>query len=205
MTKTLSIFKTIYPNFVWEVKNSNKVIYLTFDDGPIPFVTEFVLDQLAIYNAKATFFCVGQNVKNNPDIFHKVVNAGHIVGNHTNDHLNGWKTQSQDYISNFELCDHKLKQQNITSNLFRPPYGLIKISQAKQILKTHKIIMWSVLSKDYDEKYDAFKCLNNTIKATKAGSIVLFHDSLKAQKNLFYVLPKFLKHFNDLGYKFISL
>lgn len=200
MTK---IFEILFPNYIWRIKTSEKKIYLTFDDGPIPDVTEWVLNELKKYNAKATFFCVGDNIERNPAIFQEIVKNGNAIGNHTQNHLKGWKTDQKTYLDNFESCQRAIENEMESKNaLFRPPYGLIKNSQAKEILKTHKIIMWSVLTKDYDENISPEECLKRAIKNTKNGSIVLFHDSLKAEKNMKFTLPKYLKHFSDLGYKF---
>lgn len=200
MTK---IFEILFPNYIWRIKTSEKKIYLTFDDGPIPDVTEWVLNELKKYNAKATFFCVGDNIERNPAIFQEILKNGNAIGNHTQNHLKGWKTDQKTYLDNFESCQRAIENEMESKNaLFRPPYGLIKNSQAKEILKTHKIIMWSVLTKDYDENISPEECLKRAIKNTKKGSIVLFHDSLKAEKNMKFTLPKYLKHFSDLGYKF---
>ena len=197
------LFEILFPKYIWRIKTSDKKIYLTFDDGPIPEVTEWVLDQLSIYNAKATFFCVGENIERNPEIFHKIIKNGHAAGNHTYNHLKGWQSENEVYLNNFDYCQKALENTGQNSkNLFRPPYGRIKNSQAQEILKTYKIVMWSVLTKDYDANYDSELCLKNAIKKTKPGSIVLFHDSIKAQKNLQFVLPKYLEHFNSQGFKF---
>lgn len=206
MTKTPIFLQWLFPSLVWDIKTNLKEIFLTFDDGPIPEVTEFVLDQLAIYHAKATFFCVGDNILKHPQVFQKILSDGHAIGNHTHTHLKGWNTSKERYLADFNACDKAIKQYlNYDSNIFRPPYGRITLAQSAAILNSHRIIMWSVLSKDYDESYDEKLCLKNTLAATKSGSIVLFHDSLKARKNLYFVLPQFLKHFSDLGYSFKAL
>jgi peptidoglycan/xylan/chitin deacetylase (PgdA/CDA1 family) len=190
----------MYPDFIWRIPEKEKTIYLTFDDGPIPEVTPWVLEQLEKYDAKATFFCVGENITKHPEVFSQILKHGHSVGNHTYNHLNGWKTQQEEYFANFE--DFERLQ---TTALFRPPYGRIKKKQAIEILKTHKIIMWSVLTKDYSSSISEEKCLKNAIKNTSSGSIVLFHDSLKANRNLYYALPRFLEHFSKQGYTFEKL
>lgn len=222
--KTPSLFKKIYPGLEWQVATDKKEIFLSFDDGPIPDVTEFVLETLAEYDSRATFFCVGDNIRKNPQVFYKVVNNGHVIGNHTFNHLNGWKTENASYIENMRMCAEEIQAatkkmvmetdfnpfsahiwQNLSKKdnraLFRPPYGLIKNKQAEIIKKSHRIIMWDVLSMDYDKSKDAEKSLRNTIKATEAGSIVLFHDSVKAEKNMRYMLPRFLQHFKGNGYE----
>jgi peptidoglycan/xylan/chitin deacetylase (PgdA/CDA1 family) len=196
----LTLFELMYPDFIWRIPEKEKTIYLTFDDGPIPEVTPWVLEQLEKYDAKATFFCVGENITKHPEVFSQILKHGHSVGNHTYNHLNGWKTQQEEYFANFEDFE---KQQ--TTVLFRPPYGRIKKKQAIEILKTHKIIMWSVLTKDYSSSISEEKCLKNAIKNTSSGSIVLFHDSLKANRNLYYALPRFLEHFSKQGYTFEKL
>ncbi|MDP1817663.1 MAG: polysaccharide deacetylase family protein [Leadbetterella sp.] len=197
------LFEILFPRYIWRIKTTEKKIYLTFDDGPIPEVTEWVLENLALFNAKGTFFCVGENIIKHPEILKKIINDGHIVANHTQNHLKGWKTENDLYLNNFHLCEKSIESiKKEKSNLFRPPYGQLKRKQANEILRTHKILMWSVLTKDYDANFDEVQCLDNAIKKTKNGSIVLFHDSLKAQKNLRYVLPKYLEHFSKKGYKF---
>jgi peptidoglycan/xylan/chitin deacetylase (PgdA/CDA1 family) len=197
------LFEILFPRYIWRIKTTEKKIYLTFDDGPIPEVTEWVLDNLALFNAKGTFFCVGENIIKHPEILKKIINDGHLVANHTQNHLKGWKTENDLYLNNFHLCEKSIESiKKEKSNLFRPPYGQLKRKQADEILRTHKILMWSVLIKDYDGTFNEVQCLENAIKKTRNGSIVLFHDSLKAQKNLRYVLPKYLEYFSKKGYKF---
>ena len=200
----------MYPNFLWRVKTDEKVIYLTFDDGPIPEITEFVLEELAKYQAKATFFCIGDNIQKYPNIFQKVINQGHSFGNHTFNHLKGWNTEDDIYIENFRKCNEIILQSNIkhrkTNNeYFRPPYGRIKKSQAKEILKTHTIVMWDVLSGDYDPSISRERVLKKSIQNSEAGSIVLFHDSIKASNNMMFALPRFLDHFSAQGFTFKNL
>jgi len=199
-TKTPWLVKKLYPNLIWNKSPNARCIYLTFDDGPIPIVTPFVLNILKLYDAKATFFCIGDNVSKYPEIFEQVKNDGHAIGSHTYNHLNGWDTDNETYLDNFLKAD-KL----INSNLFRPPYGRIKKSQIK-LLKAAKpgldIIMWSVLSRDYDQNLDPEKCLENVLKNTKAGDIVLFHDSLKAKERMEYALPRALEYWSKEGYEF---
>ena len=202
--------RAMYPDFLWRVKTDEKVIYLTFDDGPIPEITEFVLETLENYQAQATFFCIGNNIEKYPNIFQQVVNQGHIIGNHTFNHLKGWNTEDDVYIENFKKCNDVLLLPNIkcrTSNIeyFRPPYGRIKKNQAQEILKTHEIIMWDVLSGDYDQSIQKETVLKKSIQYSEAGSIVLFHDSIKASKNMMYTLPRFLEHFSNEGFIFKKL
>lgn len=192
-----SFLKLIYPKAVWKVNTTEKIIYLTFDDGPIPGLTEWVLDELKRFNAKATFFCVGSNILKNPGIFERIKAEGHKVANHTMHHPRGFKTETVNYINEVEECRNIVK-----NNLFRPPYGQLKRAQYKALLdKGFKIIFWDVISYDY-EKISEKACFNNVITNTKPGSIVLFHDNYKAEKNLRYSLPLYLKHFAHLHYQF---
>jgi len=206
--KTPKLAKWLFPSLVWEFSGTTKQLFLTFDDGPIPEVTPWVLEQLAIYNAKATFFCIGDNVQKHPEIFEQLVENGHAIGNHTQQHINGWKVSKDMYISNTiaakETIENNLKNEaEVTSLLFRPPYGKITPQLSKRIQKLgYKIIMWDVLSGDFDKDLSPEKCLSNVIDNTKTGSIIVFHDSLKAFDKLQYALPKVLKHFHELGYTF---
>ena len=178
----------------------NKVLYLTFDDGPIPEVTPWVLEQLETYNAKATFFCVGENVKRHPQIFRQVVDAGHTVGNHTYNHLSGWATENVPYFHNVRHC-----ARVVNSDLFRPPYGKLKPKQVQFLQRHYKIVMWDVLSGDFDPQVSPEKCLSNVVTNAGPGSIVVFHDSLKAEANIRYTLPRTLKFFSSQGYQFERL
>ncbi len=202
--KTNFLFRLLYPAFVWKKPTDQKVIYLTFDDGPIPGVTDFVLETLAQYQAKATFFCVGDNAARHPEVYHRVVAHGHAVGNHTFNHLNGWKTPTEQYLSNVEQCRQVIGLQG-ESLLFRPPYGRIRPEQADQVRKSYCIVMWDVLTGDFDRQLASEKCLQQSLKYTQKGSIVIFHDSLKAEKNLRHVLPRYLAHFSGEGYRFDGL
>jgi peptidoglycan/xylan/chitin deacetylase (PgdA/CDA1 family) len=202
--KTNWFFKKIFPNCIWKIPNQKNKIYLTFDDGPTPEITEWTLNQLKIHQAKATFFCIGNNIKKNPEVFKKVLKEGHSIGNHTFNHLNGWKTSNDNYFQNVALCEAEIRK-HITEycHLFRPPYGKIKLSQS-QILrkKGYKIIMWDVISYDFDTTLSKEKCLENVIKNARSGSIIVFHDSVKAFPNLKYILPKTLEFFSKKGYVF---
>lgn len=198
--------KVIYPDLTWSRYGKEKIIYLTFDDGPIPELTEWVLDELNRFGAKATFFCVGDNVKKYPQIFNRILEEKHSVGNHTFNHLNGWKNDDLDYLQNIEMCDEIIeKTSNKPTNLFRPPYGRIKKSQIEKVLPNKEIVMWDVLSGDFSQSITPQKCLAESINHTQNGSIIVFHDNLKAEKNLKQVLPKYLKHFSDLGFSFEKL
>ncbi len=215
--KTPGFVKTLFPNFVWNIDTFDKELYLTFDDGPTPEVTDWVLQTLKQYNAKATFFCIGKNIESNPDIFQNILNEGHGVGNHTYDHLKGWKNKTKVYIDNTELTDSVMGFQfqnsaigkdylSETLKLFRPPYGKFKVKQSKKLQQLgYNIILWDVLSYDWDEKVSEDTCLKNVISVAKEGSIVVFHDSLKAERNLKYALPKVLEYFSEKGYRFKAI
>jgi len=194
--------KAFYSRYTWHIPTTEKKLFLTFDDGPIPEITEYVLAKLEEFNAKATFFCIGDNVRKHPDIFQKLINKGQSIGNHTFNHLNGWATEDKNYIDNINLCEQQL---NISTNLFRPPYGRMKKSQAKFLPSDKKIIMWDVLSGDFSPNITPEICLQKTIQYSRPGSIILFHDSLKAAKNMKYALPLFLDHFSKKGYSFEAL
>ena len=197
----------LYPGLQWRIPTGEKEIYLTFDDGPIPGPTEFVLDQLERCHAKATLFCIGENVSKHPEIFQAVARQGHAIGNHTFNHLKGWNYSVAEYLANIRLCQEEfLKSPHSLRRvtLFRPPYGRIKRSQIRA-LKGYSIIMWDVLSHDYSRTLSPDQCLRGTIQATRPGSIIAFHDSLKAEKNMRYTLPRFLEHFTREGYSFKAL
>jgi peptidoglycan/xylan/chitin deacetylase (PgdA/CDA1 family) len=203
LVKTPWLLKKLYPQLTWDADKASRCIYLTFDDGPIPIVTPFVLNILKQYNAKATFFCIGDNIRKHPDIFKQIKADGHAVGNHTYNHLKGWKTEDKTYLDNFLQAD-KL----VGSNLFRPPYGRIKRSQArllKQARPDLKLVMWNVLSGDFDIDLKPEKCLQNIIDNTTSGDIVLFHDSLKAFDRLEYALPRAMEHWAAQGYTFTAV
>lgn len=204
--KTNQLIKIIFKNYVWDIPNNENKIYLTFDDGPTPDVTEWTLSQLKKYNVKATFFCIGNNIEKHPDIFNKIIEDGHSIGNHTFNHLNGWKTKTEEYVDNVNLCNNQIQKSTnhpISSTIFRPPYGKIKSNQAKKIKQLgYKIIQWDVLSADFDNTISVEDCLENVLSNIKKGSIVVFHDSLKARKNLEYVLPKTLDFLVNEGYNF---
>jgi len=234
LPKYPAVLKLLYPGRLTKI-NNKKAIYLTFDDGPIPEVTPWVLDQLAKFRAKATFFCIGDNVKKYPDIFQRIILEGHMIGNHTHNHLNGWKTETSDYINNIELTENTLRQngkekkkeQNPKSEirttnsklpnqnpelqtpnykLFRPPYGKIKNSQAVLVKqKGYKLVMWDVISGDYDQNFSGEKCFKNVIENATPGSTIVFHDSEKAFRNLKEILPRVLEYYSEKGLEFRSL
>ncbi len=201
--KTPHWLRKLYKNCVWEMPRNEQIIYLTFDDGPTPEVTDFVLDQLKVNNAKATFFCIGKNVMEFPEIYKRIITEGHAVGNHTFNHLNGWKTKDSVYLANIEAA-----KKLIDSRLFRPPYGKITKFQIRALAnRKYQLtpIMWTVLSGDFDAKFSPEKCLKNVLKNTGSGSIVVFHDSDKAAPNMKYALPEVLKIFAEKGYRFEKL
>ena len=207
--RTPRFMMRFFSTYTWRFLSDKKEIFLTFDDGPTPEITEFVLTELKKYNAKATFFCIGKNIQNHPEIFSKLISDGHSIGNHTQNHLKGWKSETNAYLKNALECEQTITQFNtstITQKLFRPPYGKIKKNQAKQLIeKGYKIIMWSVLSADFDTTISNEKCLENVLKNTQPGSIIVFHDSVKAAERMKYALPKVLKHFSDKGFVFKAI
>ncbi len=188
--------RAYYPKLTWLLPNASKEVYLTFDDGPTPEITDWVLDQLEQYNAKATFFLIGKNVDENPEIFERLKASGHSLGNHTYNHINGWAHSKTDYIADFHRC-----QELNSTRLFRPPYGKIKKDQSKAIGETHNIIMWDIISYDFDSNTTPEQCFGYIKKHVRPGSIIVFHDSKKAWPNLKEALPKTLDFLKSGGYK----
>ena len=186
-----------FPKAVWNIPGESKVVYLTFDDGPHPEITNYVLDILEKENIKATFFCVGENVFKYPEVFQKIIENGHVVGNHTYNHLQGMKTKNYAFFKNIEKAD-KL----INSNLFRPPHGWLSREQYKFLSLKYKIIMWDVISCDYDKNLSGNRVVNNVLNFVRPGSIITFHDSLKAEKNLYHALPIVIRELKKQGYSF---
>ncbi|MEH6407109.1 MAG: polysaccharide deacetylase family protein [Leeuwenhoekiella sp.] len=219
--KVPAIIKLFYRNYIWDKfreTGSEKVIYLTFDDGPIPEVTPWVLDLLNEFNAKATFFCIGENVVRHPGIFKKVLESGNTIANHTYNHLKGWGTEAEEYVANVLEAEEILKksaqiplkstveQVFLKPKMLRPPYGKITKKQAKQLKsQDYEIIMYDVIAYDWDHNIPAEKCIENITHHAKPGSIVVFHDSLKAERNLKIALPEVLKYYKKKGYKFKAL
>jgi len=190
----------LMPSLTWKVKNHDKKIYLTFDDGPHPTITPWVLQTLAQYHAKATFFCVGDNVRKFPETYAQILQAGHRTGNHTFNHVNGWRTKNRLYYENIEMAASLIK-----SNLFRPPYGRITATQSRALKKNYQIVMWDVLTCDFDKNLNVEVTLDNCIRLTEEGSIVVFHDSEKAAANMMRMLPSMLSHFSEKGFTFDAL
>ncbi len=208
--KTPKLVKQFWQTYTWQKNTAERKIYLTFDDGPIPVLTEYVLEVLADFNAKASFFCVGDNVLKNPGIFQKILAAGHQVGNHTFHHLKGTKKDTSTYLNNVAQCQEIFQKTGweMPSEqlpLFRPPYGRLKNTQAQGLKKHYQLVMWSVLTYDFDATLSPEQCYQNAVAATENGAIVVFHDNWKAEGNLRYVLPRFLAHFSRQGYQFESL
>lgn len=207
-TKTPSLLKQMYPSCTWNLSREEQVIYLTFDDGPHPEATTFVLDILREYDAKATFFCIGKNVVAQPELYKRILSEGHATGNHTYNHVNGWKTSDEEYIRDIGEA-----RKYIDSSLFRPPYGRISRFQVRLLTASEnikqpvvfRIIMWDVLSADFDQTLSAERCSKNVIANTRGGSIVVFHDSQKALPRMKVALTETLKHFSDKGYRFSSI
>ncbi|MEN7550196.1 polysaccharide deacetylase family protein [Rapidithrix thailandica] len=199
--------KVLYPSLTWSRSAKEKIIYLTFDDGPIPEITEFVLDTLLQKKVKATFFCVGDNVRKHPRVFQRVLEEGHGLGNHTFNHLNGWKTAFSEYVQNIDKCQAYLDPAlNGRKWLFRPPYGRITKKQIRAVQqKGYEVIMWDVLSADFMKSLDKKNCLQKTVKYSEQGSIVVFHDNIKAFENMSYALPRYIDTFQAQGYKFGTL
>lgn len=210
-----TVGKVVFPSLLWNFNIKEKVIFLTFDDGPIPEITPWVLKKLRDYNAKATFFCIGDNVARNPEVFKMILKEGHSIGNHSFNHLNGWKTDRDTYISNIlkaetviqNLSKHQaIKSPVQTKKLYRPPYGRITFSQLKSLeKKDYRIVMWDVISGDYDQEKAHRSCMEDVKKHTRPGSILVFHDSVKAFKNLQRILPEVLSFYSKKGFEFRTL
>ncbi len=204
-SKTPRFISSYFGKYVWEIPNDDNEIFLTFDDGPIPEVTPWILDLLKKFNIKATFFCVGENIIKHSKIFERLIAEGHQVGNHTYNHLSGWKTDTDNYIDNIKKTDAVLNQYGVSTALFRPPYGKLKPHQSKAVRNTGKnIIMWSVLTKDYDPGLKSDTVYNNFLKAS-AGSIIVCHDNIKAFDHIKNALPKAIQALLRKGYVFKTL
>lgn len=203
LVKTPFWLRLIYPSLLWRKLNDTNKIYITFDDGPIPIVTDFVINTLKLYEASATFFCIGDNIRKHPEVFQRLKDEGHRIGNHTFNHLRGWDTDNDVYLNNIRKC-----QELVQSDLLRPPYGRIKKSQIKLVREAFpemQIVMWDVLSGDFDRELSPERCLQYVLRHTRPGAIIVFHDSLKAFDRLEYVLPRALKYWKEKGYVFGKL
>ncbi len=195
--QTPAFVHRLFPELLWNVPVTDDVIYLTFDDGPHPEVTPKVLNILLQFDARVCFFCVGNNVQKYPNTFHQVLDAGHLVGNHSYHHINGWRTPDDVYYKDIDACNKLVR-----SHYFRPPYGKIRPSQMKYLKMHYQLVMWSVVTYDFDAATSMKDCLDIAISKTSRGSIVVFHDSTKAEKNMLYALPRYLEHYSRMGYRF---
>ncbi len=191
------IFKIFFRNFIWRYKSKVKKVYLTFDDGPIPESTLWTLNLLREKDVKATFFCVGENVYKHPELYQKILDDNHAVGNHTYNHLKAWSVDTSTYLENVNKASDLIK-----SNLFRPPYGQIKSTQVKRLLPEYKLIMWDVLSGDYRKDISPEKCYQDVLKTVRSGSIILFHNHIKSEKNMRYSVPRLIDELKLQGYEF---
>ena len=201
LVKTPPIIRSVFSDLVWKVDGTDsKEVFLTFDDGPVPTITPWVLDIMRDYHFKGTFFCVGDNVRKYRNIYDRILNEGHMTGNHTYHHINGWTTDHEEYLDDVAKCD-----ATFDSVLFRPPYGKMRPGQSTHIKNTKTIIMWDVLSGDFDHTITPEKCLNNVIENYSKGSIIVFHDSLKSETNLRYALPRVLEHLAENDFVSSSL
>jgi peptidoglycan/xylan/chitin deacetylase (PgdA/CDA1 family) len=199
-TRIPRILKLVYPNLLWELPGEEKILFLTFDDGPTPMITEEILSILEKLNAYATFFCVGRNAERHPDILAQIIEKGHSLGNHTYSHLKGWFTKNREYYE-----DIMLAAGIIRSPLFRPAYGMIKPSQVQYLKNQFRIILWDIMSYDFSLTTSKEKCLENVLRHAQSGSIVVFHDSVKASENMLYALPRVLEYFGEKGFAFKSI
>lgn len=188
------IIRKLYPSFIWNFPDEKDAVFLTFDDGPRPEVTPWVLDILDKYNAKATFFCIGKNVEMFPELFEEVKRRGHAVGNHSYSHVKGWGMQTGDYVRDIDIAGDMIK-----SNLFRPPYARIGTNQARVLSERYKTIMWNIISRDYNRSLSGDACARNVIRYLEPGSIIVFHDSIKCAQNLFIALPQVLEAIKAKG------
>lgn len=191
------ILRPFMGKLLWRKNPSEKVIYVTFDDGPVPEVTPLVLDLLDEYNLKATFFCVGENVEKYPEIYNEILKRGHKTGNHTHNHLKGVSVSTEEYVTNVQRA-----AQYIDSNLFRPPHGRINLKQRRALRKQYEIVMWDIITQDYNTNMTPRTILHNIKRYSRNGSLVVFHDSIKAERNMLTVLPRAIEYWNSKGYRF---
>lgn len=202
-------FNRLFPNQIWSLptQGTPPTVYLTFDDGPVPEVTEWVLQTLEAHDVQATFFCIGDNIRKHPEIFKKIILGKHTVGNHSYNHLQGWKTPEQTYLENVHLCQQEIEKHVYSAiNYFRPPYGKIRPNQVKSLCNQgYKIVMWEIISRDFDPKTSPEQCFKLAVKGVRNGSILVFHDSHKASKNLYYALPRTIAFLKSKGFVFKAL
>ncbi|MBS4039478.1 MAG: polysaccharide deacetylase family protein [Flavobacteriales bacterium] len=201
------IFPWLFRKYLWNVSTNSKIIYLTFDDGPTPEVTSWVLNQLSLYQAKATFFCIGSRIQAYPELVVQLLEEGHLLANHTYEHVNGWKTITNDYVNEVLKTQDTIQtfQENKTK-YFRPPYGKITPKQTNALIKQgYQIVMWDILTYDFNSEFSVEKTLQKIYKYTQNGSIIVFHDSIKCKGKLYYLLPKVLQHFQEKGFQFHAL
>lgn len=194
------ILKRLYPQIIWDIPDAQPAVYITFDDGPTPGVTDQVLDILRRFTADATFFCIGRNVERHPETYTRILQSGHATGNHTYSHLNGWYTSDKEYYA-----DIRLAAQFIQSSLYRPAYGMITPKQLKALMSYYRIILWDVMSYDFAINISPAQCLKNVIRHAQPGSIIVFHDSLKASEKVIHTLPRVLEFFREKGWQCKSI
>jgi peptidoglycan/xylan/chitin deacetylase (PgdA/CDA1 family) len=200
LVKIPRTLKKFFPEITWDIRGSEPDLYLTFDAGPTPDITSRVLKELDHFQAKATFFCIGRNVERHPDIYNQVLDKGHAVGNHTYSHLKGWYTVNKEYYDDISLA-----ARFIHSNLYRPAYGMITPTQLKYLKQQYQIVLWDVMSYDFDHHTSPQQCLSNVIRHARPGSVVVFHDSLRASEKMLYALPRVLEYFSEKGWEFKSI
>jgi peptidoglycan/xylan/chitin deacetylase (PgdA/CDA1 family) len=191
------VMKALWPDITWDISTSEPDLFLTFDDGPTPGITEAILSVLSAFAAKATFFCIGRNTERHFNLYQQILDEGHSTGNHTYSHLKGWFTPNPEYYA-----DVAMAAKLIHSHLYRPPYGMITPSQLYSLKKTYRIVMWNIMSFDFSSEVSPEKCLKNIINNTRKGSVIVFHDSVKASGNVLYALPRLLEHFTSKGFHF---
>lgn len=205
--KTPTWLKSLFPRAVWDIDTTQKRLFLTFDDGPIPQLTPWVLSVLTEFGAKATFFYVGDNIRKYPKLAERAVMEGHTIGNHTYNHLKGWRTSVDDYLQNIETCERLIENHTgmASKRLFRPPYGQLTFAQAKAVTAQYRLVMWDYLTGDFDPAVTPERCLSGALAGVRKGSIVTYHENVKADANIRYSLPKFLDYFSNRGFQFCAI
>ncbi|MCS6935559.1 MAG: polysaccharide deacetylase family protein [Chitinophagales bacterium] len=202
-----ALLRWIFKDCLWRVATDDKILHLTFDDGPQPGITDYVLDLLKEHNARATFFCIGSHITANPLLYKRIINEGHTAGNHTQHHLNGWSTSSPVYYNDIKACTATMHKHGALPReaLFRPPYGKLTFGQYLHIRRSYRIVMWDVICYDFLPAVSGEEVLRYVLRYSRNGSIVVMHDSHKAAEKVRYALPRLLRHFTDKGYKFAAL